>query len=96
MQSQELRDISKELQNNLSKLIEKRRNWENHWQQVSDYCLPRKADITKERSPGDKRHSLVFDGTAIHALALLAASLGHAGKTVEAALEPSGSRAARP
>ena len=75
MQSQELRDISKELQNNLSKLIEKRRNWENHWQQVSDYCLPRKADITKERSPGDKRHSLVFDGTAIHALELLAASL---------------------
>ena len=75
MQSQELRDLSKELQNNLSKLIEKRRNWENHWQQVSDYCLPRKADITKERSPGDKRHSLVFDGTAIHSLELLAASL---------------------
>jgi len=75
MQSQELRDISKELQNNLSKLIEKRRNWENHWQQVSDYCLPRKADITKERSPGDKRHALVFDGTAIHALELLASSL---------------------
>jgi hypothetical protein len=39
MQSQELRDLSKELQDNLSKLIEKRRNWENHWQQVSDYCL---------------------------------------------------------
>ena len=75
MQSQELRDLSKELQNNLSKLIEKRRNWENHWQQVSDYCLPRKADITKERSPGDKRHALVFDGTAIHALELLASSL---------------------
>ncbi len=75
MQSQELRDLSKELQDNLSKLIEKRRNWENHWQQVSDYCLPRKADITKERSPGDKRHALVFDGTAIHALELLASSL---------------------
>jgi hypothetical protein len=75
MQSQELRNLSKELQDNLSKLIEKRRNWENHWQQVSDYCLPRKADITKERSPGDKRHALVFDGTAIHALELLAASL---------------------
>jgi hypothetical protein len=52
-----------------------RQNWESHWQDVADYMLPRKADITKNRSKGDKRHELIFDGTATHALELLAASL---------------------
>jgi hypothetical protein len=52
-----------------------RQNWESHWQDVADYMLPRKADITKKRTRGDKRHELIFDGTATHALELLAASL---------------------
>lgn len=52
-----------------------RQNWESHWQEVADYMLPRKADITKTRSKGDKRHELIYDGTATHALELLAASL---------------------
>ena len=75
MQSQELRELSKKLQDNLSTLVDKRKTWEEHWQQVSDYCLPRKAEVTKERSPGDKRLVIVFDNTAIHALELLASSL---------------------
>ena len=25
-----------------------RQNWESHWQDVADYMLPRKADITKK------------------------------------------------
>ena len=49
--------------------------WEMHWQELGDYMVPRKADITKDRSPGDKRTDLIFDGTAIHAAELLAASL---------------------
>ena len=52
-----------------------RSNWENHWQQLADYMLPRKADITKTRSAGDKRTELIYDGTAIHAVELLASSL---------------------
>lgn len=56
-------------------LKNERKNWESHWQDVADYMLPRKADITKSRSKGDKRHELIFDGTATHALELLAASL---------------------
>jgi len=75
MQSQEFRSLAKQLKDNLSRLMEKRSNWENHWQEVSDYMLPRKAEITKERARGDKRHTLIFDATAIHALELLAASL---------------------
>ena len=52
-----------------------RSTWESHWQDVADYMLPRKADITQKRTKGDKRHDQIFDGTATHALELLAASL---------------------
>jgi len=58
-----------------STLQQQRSNWEHHWQEVADYICPRKADITKKRSGGDKRSELIFDGTAIHAAELMAASL---------------------
>ncbi len=75
MQDQDLRKLASELKNNLSRLMEKRSNWEIHWQEVADYMLPRKADITLERPKGDKRHIKIFDGTATHSLELLASSL---------------------
>ncbi len=75
MQSQQFKDLARQLKDNLSRLQEKRSNWESHWQEVSDYMLPRKAEITKQRARGDKRHIQIFDATAIHALELLAASL---------------------
>jgi hypothetical protein len=56
-------------------LSNSRTNWEKHWQELADYMLPRKADITKKRTQGDKRTDLIFDGTAIHAVELLASSL---------------------
>ena len=56
-------------------LSNSRSNWERHWQELADYMLPRKADITKKRTQGDKRTDLIFDGTAIHAVELLASSL---------------------
>ena len=59
----------------LDSLVVQRQTWESHWQEVADYVVPRKADVTKNRSAGDKRSELVFDGTAIHAAELLAASL---------------------
>ena len=52
-----------------------REQWESHWQEIADFVVPRKADVTKKRTPGDKRTELVFDGTAIHAAELLSASL---------------------
>jgi hypothetical protein len=75
MQSQELRKLASELKSNLSRLMEKRSTWESHWQEIADLMLPRKAEITKERSRGDKRSTQIFDATAIHSLELLAASL---------------------
>jgi hypothetical protein len=49
--------------------------WEDHWQEIADYFLPRKANITEKHTAGDKRHDQIFDGTATHALELLSASL---------------------
>ena len=75
MQPQELKKLAADLKNDLARLVEKRSNWEIHWQEVADYMLPRKADITLERPKGDKRHTVISDGTAIHSLELLASSL---------------------
>ena len=75
MQPQELRKLAADLKNDLARVVEKRSNWEIHWQEVADYMLPRKADITLERPKGDKRHTVIYDGTAIHSLELLASSL---------------------
>ena len=75
MQTPELKNLSKELKANLSQLVEKRSTWENHWQEVADYFLPRKADVNTQRTRGDKRNIQVFDATAIHSLELLASSL---------------------
>ena len=49
--------------------------WEDHWQEIADYFLPRKANITEKHTAGDKRHDQIFDGTATHALELLSSSL---------------------
>lgn len=63
------------LLNRFSTLKNQRRVWEGHWQEIADYMVPRKADITRKRTDGDKRTEKIFDGTAIHAAELLTASL---------------------
>ena len=75
MQTQEFRELARELKDNLSRLQTKRQNWESHWQEVADYMLPRKSDINRERSKGDKRNIQIFDSTAVHSLELLSSSL---------------------
>jgi len=59
----------------LDKLRVRRRGWEKHWQEIGDYVVPRKADVTRQRTAGDKRMESVYDGTAIHAAEMLSASL---------------------
>ena len=59
----------------LDKLETDRSTWEDHWQEILDYVMPRKADITFIRSRGEKRTEVLFDSTAITANNLLAASL---------------------
>lgn len=58
-----------------STLESERQTWEDHWQDILDYVMPRKADVTFIRSKGEKRTEVLFDSTAITANNLLAASL---------------------
>ena len=64
-----------QLNRRYEKLLAQRSNWEKHWQDLADYLLPRKADITKKRTQGDKRTELIYDSTGIHSVELLASSL---------------------
>ena len=68
-------ELTKDLLKRFGKLVTQRQTWESHWQEVSDYMMPRKADVTKRRSPGDKRSELIFDSSPLHAVELLSASL---------------------
>ena len=52
-----------------------RQTWEHHWQEILDYVMPRKAEVSFQRSKGEKRTEVLFDSTAITACTLLAASL---------------------
>ena len=66
-------DLTKKLLKRFDRLKSNRQNWESHWQEVADYMQPRKADVTKTRSKGDKRTELVFDSSPMQAVELLAA-----------------------
>jgi|TARA_R100001443_G_scaffold29965_2_gene43403 hypothetical protein len=59
----------------MSTMEGERQTWEDHWQTILDYVMPRKADITFVRSQGEARTEVLFDSTAITANNLLAASL---------------------
>ena len=56
-------------------LANDRGTWESNWQEILDYVMPRKADVTTLRTRGEKRTEVLFDSTAITANNLLAASL---------------------
>jgi len=71
----EILPIISQLDRRYKTLQTQRSQWESHWQELADYMLPRKADITKKRTQGDKRTEFLYDGTAIHAVELLASSL---------------------
>ena len=68
-------DLTKKLLTRFGRLAGQRQNWETHWQEVADYMMPRKSDVTKKRTRGDKRMELIFDSSPLQALELLAASL---------------------
>lgn len=52
-----------------------RMNWENTWQEVVNYTVPRKNDIINFKTPGQKRGHELFDTTAIMSNQLLSAAL---------------------
>ena len=58
-----------------NKLKAQRGTWESHWQDLTNFVLPNESDFNLKRSKGDKRTTLVYDSTAIHANEMLAAGL---------------------
>ena len=59
----------------LSYLESSKQTWEVHWQEILDYVMPRKAEVTAQYAKGSKRTEKLYDSSAIHANTLLAASL---------------------
>jgi len=60
------------------KLDADRSNFMAQWQEIADYMIPRKSSFTTQSSPGAKRTSKIYDGTAIRSLRILANGLyGH-------------------
>jgi hypothetical protein len=54
-------------------LASERAPWDTLWQELAEYCLPRKANITsKQHDPDNTRSDRLFDGTALQATATLA------------------------
>lgn len=67
---------AKQIIEKFEKLKSDRMNWDDHWQEIADYVLPRKDDIYKTRTFGEKKGNVkVFDSTGIHANELLASAL---------------------
>mgnify|MGYP003651131531 CR=1 FL=1 len=59
----------------LNTMSSTRGTWEDHWQEILDYVMPRKADVTFTRTKGEKRTELLFDSTAMTSTTLLAATM---------------------
>jgi len=64
---------------NLIRLFERlksaRATHESHWQEITDYFLPTKATITKQRTPGQKLRIDKYDSTPVDSLQVFAAGL---------------------
>jgi len=52
-----------------------RGTWENHWQELANFILPRKNTITRTRVAGEKTNQFLLDNTAMQSNVLLAGFL---------------------
>lgn len=52
-----------------------RRQWDTHFQELAEYMLPRRADFTGPRNPGQKRTERQFDGVPMQAARGLASAV---------------------
>lgn len=57
-------------------LLEERSSWIAHYQEISDFLLPRAGRFfTSDRNRGEKRHNNIYDNSATRALHVLGAGL---------------------
>lgn len=65
----------KQIIETINNLKSERQTWENHWQEVGDFVVPRRGEVTVKFSPGQKRNTRLFDTTAQQACVLLSGAL---------------------
>lgn len=57
-------------------LQDERSSWVSHWQEISDYLLPRSGRfISSDRNKGERKHNNILDSTGTRSLRILAAGL---------------------
>lgn len=72
----EKKQLAEKILIKFGKMKSDRHNWNRHWDEVSEYFVPRKDQALGERSRGEKKSfSLLYDTTSIHSLELLASAL---------------------
>lgn len=65
----------KQIKARVMHLKSERSTWLNHWQELTDYFLPRKNTILNAKTEGQKRTWQILDNTGIHSNELLAGAL---------------------
>lgn len=66
----------RKLQARWGALKNERESWMTHWQDISDYLLPRSGRFfIQDRNRGERRHNKIYDNTGTRALRVLAAGL---------------------
>lgn len=70
-----MRQSPEDIVKRVDQLHAERGNYASFWQSVSKYVIPRKAYVTRTRTPGSKYNYDVYDSTAMQANIILAAGL---------------------
>ena len=65
----------KQIVSRLDALKSLRGVWETHWQEVTDYTIPRKNEYVKSNVPGEKKGVELYDNTSMVSLETLVAAL---------------------
>ena len=66
---------AKQIVSRLDALKALRGVWETHWQEVTDYTIPRKNEYVKSNVPGEKKGVELYDNTSMVSLETLVAAL---------------------
>jgi hypothetical protein len=64
-----------EIKKRYNTLKGERSTWETHWQEIADYFIPRKDNVNKTTTPGEKKSITLLDNTGIQSCELLAGAL---------------------
>lgn len=65
----------RQIRERFEKLQSIRQNWEDYWQELAEFFMPRKSTVTVEQTRGNRRNSLLLDNTGLMSNELLSGAL---------------------